>query len=138
MTKFYRGGCACGAVRYETTSKPIFENHCQCRDCQKQSGTGHASYLTFASRTDMIMTGETSSWRVPSDSGNEKTYAFCPTCGTPVYLSSVAMPDFIAVSATSLDDPSQFNPQVVTYVASGHQWDTLDPSLPKFEGMPHG
>ncbi|PLP58407.1 aldehyde-activating protein [Mesorhizobium loti] len=138
MTKIYRGGCACGAIRYETKREPIFENHCQCRDCQKQSGTGHASYLTFASRADMTMAGETNSWRVASDSGNEKIYAFCPTCGTPVYLSSVAMPDFIAVSAASLDDPGQFKPQVVTYVARGHGWDTLDPALPTFEGMPHG
>lgn len=47
MTKTYAGGCACGAIRYETSSEPIFENHCQCRDCQKRSGTGHGSYLTF-------------------------------------------------------------------------------------------
>lgn len=42
-TKTYEGGCACGTIRYETTSEPIFENHCQCTDCQKRSGTGHGS-----------------------------------------------------------------------------------------------
>ena len=52
MTKTYTGGCACGAIRYETSSEPIFENHCQCRDCQKRSGTGHGSYLTFPQRRD--------------------------------------------------------------------------------------
>jgi hypothetical protein len=25
---------------------------------------------------------------------------------------------------------------VVTYAARGHDWDRLDPDLPKFEGMP--
>ena len=34
MTKRYSGGCACGAIRYETGSEPIVEIHCQCRDCQ--------------------------------------------------------------------------------------------------------
>ena len=43
-----------------------------------------------------------------------------PTCGTPVYLTFVAMPELIAVHATSLDDPSQFNPQLVTYGIRGH------------------
>ena len=43
----YTGGCACGAIRYEISAEPIFMNHCQCRDCQRESGTGHGSYLTF-------------------------------------------------------------------------------------------
>jgi hypothetical protein len=48
------------------------------------------------------------------------------------------MPELIAVNATSLDDPGQFNPQVVTYTIRGHAWDTIDSSLQKFERMPPG
>jgi hypothetical protein len=138
MTKPYIGGCACGAIRYETSSKPIVESHCQCRDCQKRSGTGHGSYLVFSRRADMSITGEAKNWRVAGDSGNEKDHAFCPTCGTPVYLTFVAMPELIAVHATSLDDPSQFNPQLVTYGIRGHAWDAMDSSLQTFERMPPG
>ena len=136
MTRLYAGGCACGEIRYEMRSDPIFENHCQCRDCQRRSGTGHASYLTFRRRADLRTVGETNKWRVAGDSGNEKVHAFCPTCGTPVYLTSVAMPDLIAVHAASLDDPGQFNPQVVTYGSCGHAWDRMDSSLQIFERMP--
>jgi hypothetical protein len=107
MTRHYSGGCACGAIRYETKAEPIVENHCQCRDC-----------------------------RVRGDSGNEKLYAFCPTCGTPAYLTFAAMPELVAIHATSLDDPAMFNPQMVTYAIRGHAWDTMDPALPKFERMP--
>jgi hypothetical protein len=136
MSQAYTGGCACGALRYETSSEPIFQNDCQCRDCQKRSGTGHGSYLTFPKRAEVTMTGEASAWRVAGDSGNEKVHAFCPTCGAPVYLTFVAMPDLIAFHATSLDDPSQFSPQAVTYAIRGYSWDHLDPALPKFEKMP--
>ena len=136
MTTQYCGGCACGAIRYETTSTPIFQNHCQCRDCQKRSGTGHGSYLTFAQRADMTITGDAKIWRVAGDSGNDKLHAFCPNCGTPVYLTFAAMPDLIAVTATSLDYPGQFNPQVVTYAISGHVWDRMDPALQTFDRMP--
>ena len=90
MTKSYIGGCACGAIRYETSSKPIVESHCQCRDCQQRSGTGHGSYLVFSRRADMNISGEAKNWRVAGGSGNEKVHAFCPTCGTPVYLTSVS------------------------------------------------
>ncbi|MEO8040439.1 MAG: GFA family protein [Betaproteobacteria bacterium] len=136
--KPYTGGCACGAIRYETRSPPIFENHCQCRDCQKRSGTGHGSYLTFAQRAELAVSGEAKTWRVAGDSGNEKSHAFCPTCGSPVYLTFAAMPELIAVHATSLDDPGQFNPQVVTYCIRGHEWDTMDPSLRMFDRMVPG
>lgn len=70
------------------------------------------------------------------DSGNEKIHAFCPNCGTPVYLTFVAMPALIAITATSLDDPGRFHPQALTYAVRGHAWDTIDPTLKAFERMP--
>ena len=136
MAAPWSGGCACGAVRYETTAEPVFQNHCQCLDCQKRSGGGHGSWLTFPGRAAMTITGEANRWRVAAENGNEKTHAFCPTCGTPVCLTFSFMPDMIAVPAASLDDPGRFRPQAVTYAVRGHGWDTLDPALPKFERMP--
>lgn len=136
MTKAYTGGCACGAIRYETMREPIFANHCQCGDCQKRSGTGHGSYLTFPQRADVTIVGEAKSWRVAGESGNEKIHAFCPTCGTPVYLTFAAMPELIVVHAASLDDPGRFDPQAVTYSVGGHRWDKMDPALQAFERMP--
>lgn len=138
MSQTYTGGCACGAIRYETSGEPIFQNHCQCVDCQKRSGTGHGSYLTFAGRSGVRMSGETKTWRIVADSGNDKDHAFCPTCGSPVYLTFVAMPDLIAFHAASLDEPWRFSPQALTYAGRGHGWDTIDPSLPAFERMPNG
>ena len=41
MSKAFTGGCACGAIRYEITAEPIGMNDCQCRQCQRKSGTGH-------------------------------------------------------------------------------------------------
>lgn len=138
MTQPYTGGCACGAIRYATPHTPIFQNHCQCRDCQLRSGTGHGSYLTFPARDDMSITGEASEWEVAADSGNVKIHCFCPACGAPVFLRFAAMPDLIAVHAASLDQPERFAPQALTYRARGWAWDAMDPSLPAFERMPPG
>ena len=136
MSRPWTGGCACGAVRYETPAESLFQNHCQCLDCQKRSGAGHGSWLTFPRRAEMVITGEARTWPVVADNGNEKTHAFCPTCGTPVHLTFSFMPDMVAVPAASLDDPGRFSPQAVTYAVRGHRWDTLDPALSKFERMP--
>lgn len=135
MSKAYTGGCACGTIRFEIEGEPFFQNHCQCLDCQKKSGTGHGSYLTFP-RQSVKQTGKATLWNMQGDSGNTKTRAFCPTCGSPVYMTFSAMPDIFTVHATSLDEPGRFNPQVVTYTSRGHSWDTLDPALAKFAKMP--
>jgi hypothetical protein len=138
MNTSYSGECACGAIRYEAKAQPVFESHCQCGHCQKRSGTGHGSYLTFASRADVKITGTATDWRVAGDSGNEKIHSFCPVCGTPVYLTFAAMPDLIAVHAASLDDPGRFKPAVVTYTSRSLAWDTMDTALQKFDTMPPG
>ena len=70
------------------------------------------------------------------DSGAEKLHAFCPVCGTPVYLTFVAMPELFTVTAASLDDPGLFAPQALTYAIGGQPWDRIDPALPAFERMP--
>jgi hypothetical protein len=84
----------------------------------------------------MTITGEATHWEVAGDSGNVKVHAFCPVCGTPVYLRFVAMPDLIAVHAASLDEPGRFVPQALTYRVRGPAWDTIDSSLPAFDRMP--
>jgi hypothetical protein len=135
MSDAYTGGCACGAIRYEIPAEPVFMNDCQCRDCTHESGTGHQSHLTFP-RASVKLAGEARHWDMVAESGNVKTRAFCPACGSPVYLTFAAMPEFLAVRAASLDDPGRYKPQVVTYGVSGYAWDHLDPALPKFERMP--
>lgn len=137
MDKPYTGGCACGAIRYSIAGEPLFSNHCQCRDCQRESGSGHGSYATFA-RTGVTVTGEARTWDMVGDSGNVKTRAFCPECGLPVYMTFAAMPDIFTIRAASLDEPVRYKPQVVTYAARAYDWDHVDSSLTKFETMPPG
>jgi hypothetical protein len=135
MTEPYTGGCACGAIRYAITAAPIAMNDCQCRQCQHDSGTGHASHLTFPSDA-VAMEGEASRWEMVGDGGTRKSRAFCPTCGSPVYMTFPDLPQFFLVRAGSLDDPSRYQPQLVTWTATGHAWDKIEPGIPTFEKMP--
>ena len=136
MSEVYTGGCACGAIHYEISDEPMFMNDCQCLDCQGRSGTGHGSYLTFPDKRKVKLEGKARQWDIVGDSGNVKTHAFCPTCGSPVYLTFAGMSDFFTIHAASLDDPSRYKPQAVTYAVRGYAWDHLDPALPKFDKMP--
>jgi hypothetical protein len=131
----FEGGCACGAVRYTVSAAPIMSGHCQCRDCQRASGTGHSSHV-MVPLDAVAVRGEVRFWESRADSGNLIGRGFCPHCGTPLFSRNAAMPQAFFLRPASLDNPAQFTPQMVVYTARGHAWDTLDPALPRFDLMP--
>jgi len=135
MARILKGGCSCGAIRYEVTADPMMTGLCQCINCQKDSGTGHATLMMFP-KAAIKMTGAAKEHQRKADSGSTVTRGFCPNCGSPVYGKTSGMPDGMAIHAGSLDDPGEFSPQFVVYAKRGHAWDKLDPALPKFEAMP--
>lgn len=135
MTTPYTGGCACGAIRYEIAGEPAAMNLCQCRTCQRESGTGHGAHLTFAGAA-VALTGTATLWETTGVDGTRKQRGFCPTCGAPVFITLPDMPQIFIASAASLDDPSRYRPEVVYWTASGHRWDTLDPALTRFDRLP--
>ncbi|MBZ6079193.1 GFA family protein [Microvirga puerhi] len=135
MSEPYTGGCACGALRYKISAEPVMMGDCQCRQCQRESGTGHGSHLTFP-RAAVEIEGEAAHWNLVSDNGTVKTRAFCPTCGSPIAMTFPDMPDYFVVRAGSLDDPSRYKPQMVFWSAASQPWDHIDPNLPKFDKMP--
>jgi len=122
------GGCACGAIRYETQSEPEFSIICQCRQCQRISGAGHAaSFAVMADAT--TLNGEVQSYETTADDGNTVNSGFCNNCGSPVLKTTSGYPQYIFFHAATLDNPSSFEPQMVVYSESGQSWDHVDPSL---------
>ena len=47
MSDSHKGGCFCGAVRYETVGKPVRVSLCHCRYCQLRTGTALVSVFTL-------------------------------------------------------------------------------------------
>ena len=132
--KPYTGGCCCGAVRYELTAEPLRGFQCQCRDCQRDTGSGHASVLVFP-RAGLRITGPVAEISRTADAGADKLKGFCSACGSPLYNKPVTKPDMIGINVGCLDDPSGFKPEVVMFASGGHAWDHLDPALPRLPAM---
>jgi hypothetical protein len=135
MATPYTGGCACGAIRYEISGEPAMAGHCQCRDCQRATGSGHESLLIFPEASAKI-TGTPKMFGFKADSGNSVGRGICEKCGSPVISRSSGFAGMVMVTASSLDDPSRFSPQFVLYTSSGQPWDHMDPKLQKFAKMP--
>jgi hypothetical protein len=80
--------------------------------------------------------GEASSWQTVGKGGIVKQRGFCPTCGSAVYMTFADMPEVFIVTPASLDDPSRYQPQLVSWTAAGYAREHLDPAVLKFEKMP--
>ena len=62
--------------------------------------------------------------------------AFCPKCGSPLFLRNPAREGGVVLYAGSLDDPSIYEPSRDIYTSSAQPWDVMHPHLPKFDRMP--
>ena len=129
MSVKLKGGCLCGSVRYEADIEPQFSIQCCCRQCQKITGTGHASQFALP-KMQVTFTGEPKIYRMSADSGNVVSSAFCSNCGNPMFKASSGYPDTLFFHAATLDDPSLFQPQAVVWSKGKQPWDYLDPNLP--------
>jgi hypothetical protein len=132
----FSGGCACGAIRYESTAEPVVILHCHCRDCQRSSGGPFSSFVVVPSATFKLLQGSPRFHASPSEMGGQTHRGFCPDCGSPVVTKPDMIPHLVAIRTASLDDPSGFNPQVEVWTCDAQPWDTLNPALPKFEKYP--
>ena len=135
MSTPFTGGCACGAVRYQVSGEPFAMLDCQCRQCQHDSGTGHASHIAFRN-ADVTVSGKASFWISVGDGGTVKRRAFCPTCGASVYMTFPERPEQFSIAAASLDEPELYSPQFTLWTDAGQPWDRPDPALPHFARMP--
>ncbi len=132
---FATGSCRCGANHFVIHNAPVLMAQCHCTDCQKASGTGHMS-LAFFKEQDLDFSGEPTAYTVTTDSGNEKTYHFCTTCGSRLYGTNTGRPGMVVVPVGCLEDTSWFKPGAVVYTRDRPPWDITTDQVPNFETMP--
>ncbi len=129
------GSCLCGAVKYEANAEPVFSGHCHCTDCQKESGTGHATVVAVPDAAVKV-TGPTSTFTKTASSNQPNERTFCSNCGSTVFSRPKALAGMTLLRAGTLDDPSQITPGMSVYAKRAHAWDPPNANIPKFAEMP--
>ncbi|PKA42394.1 GFA family protein [Rhizobium sullae] len=101
MTKEYTGGCACGAVRFRSTSKPGPVVGCHCSQCRRQTGLYFAS--SDVSLDGLTIEGENSVRWYQSSEAAER--GFCANCGSALFWQRKGSPG-VSIMAGAFDQPS--------------------------------
>lgn len=103
----HEGGCLCGNIRYRVHGEPIRALVCQCRFCQRVTGSTSYAESLFPVDAVTFSNGQIIQYdHLSQGSGKIVHVQFCPKCGTTVGLTFDRWPAFRALSRGTFDDPN--------------------------------
>ncbi len=129
----HKASCQCGALTVLAVSDPEFVIVCNCKACQKRTGSpfGEAGYFK---QDTLTISGPVTQWSRKAESGRDVTTHFCPTCGTTLYWTLEMRPGMMGVAAGGFDTDLP-TPIRAIWTDKKHGWVTFPEN---WETYPHG
>ena len=122
-----RGGCFCGAIRYEATGTPYNETLCHCSICRRTSGAPLVAWFSVRPGDFRFTQGNP----VAFQSTPRAVRRFCGGCGTQLTFESRDTPGDVDITTASLDQPNPVPPKDHTRTSSRLSWLELADGLPE-------
>jgi hypothetical protein len=118
----YRGGCHCGAVRFEVEApERLLVQDCNCSLCAM---TGFLHLIVPKSKFRLVK-GEENITTYTFNTGVAK-HTFCRTCGIKSFYVPRSNPDGIDVNVRCLDEPPR---EMTIEPFDGRDWERHGPEL---------
>ena len=126
-----RGGCVCGAARYEMATAALFVHCCHCTWCQRESGAAFALNAMIESDRVTLTAGTVQGVRTPSNSGKGQTVFRCPHCQVALWSHYAGAGDAVKfLRVGTLDEPFRPAPDIHIFTSTKQTWVLLDPATP--------
>jgi hypothetical protein len=130
-----KGGCLCGAVRYESSAEPQTTRMCYCRVCQ-YFACGNATVNVLFPAAAVTFSGTRKDYVSIADSGTEMHRTFCPECGVHITSAAATRPELVFIRVGTLDDPNLAAPSAAIWTDSAPRWACIDPALQQVAKQP--
>ena len=117
MRRWRKGGCHCGAVRFEVETEDRVEvESCNCSICRK---TGFLHLIVPASRFRLVSGAD----RLTEYTFNTHTakHRFCAVCGVKSFYVPRSNPDGFSVNLRCLDDGDRPEAEIAAF--DGRNWE---------------
>ena len=99
------GSCECGGIRFSVTSRtPYPYRICYCRRCRKAAGAVGAAVNIVADADTLDLSGDLSPTRY-EHAAEPVIMAFCPRCGSALFLEILGWPQWVYPFASAIDTP---------------------------------
>jgi hypothetical protein len=127
-----RGGCLCGAVRFELRGQLTSVTYCHCSMCRKWHG--HIGAYAAVDLADLAFVDERGlKWYRSSP---EVRRGFCGECGSSLFFEEQGRPK-MAFCAGTLDEPTGLKSKAHIFVASkGDYYGLVDDGLMRLDAGP--
>lgn len=130
MTK-HHAQCQCGQLTVDADIDPDFVIACNCKACQKRTGSPFGTGMYFP-KDGLTINGRHSAWARTADSGRELETHFCPDCGTSLFWTLELRPDHMGVAYGCFDTPVP-TPTRVVWAEEQHDWVRFPESFEVFQ-----
>ena len=111
--------CSCGQLRAVVEGDPARVSICHCLACQRRTGSVFGAQARFA-REHVRIEGRYTDYVRISDDGGERTFHFCPECGSTVFYG--IDPSMVAIPVGAFADPSFPEPTFSVWEERRHAW----------------
>lgn len=119
-----RGGCQCGAIRYEITKQPMTLYCCHCTSCQQQSSSAFGMSMLVERDGFRYLKGAPTAFEIETNSKTAKMGLFCNECGTRIAHDTKGKPA-LSLKASTLDARAKLRPVGHIWVRSAQDWVTF-------------
>lgn len=127
-----KGGCYCGALRYDVTEKPVVKGQCHCRACQHYTGGSVNYFMAVPSEAFVVTSGDPRLFK-RSDRDKPVSRYFCPICGVQVYNTRPGL-DMTIFRVGTLDEPELFGgPRIAIYLREKQAYHHVPEGVACFE-----
>jgi hypothetical protein len=126
-----RGGCGCGAVRFEIRAPLYSARYCHCHRCQQRTGAAASAGARIGRADFEVLSGVDliRYWEPPG--GMPKAY--CGECGGHLFAGSLDA-EFLAIRLGAVDGDPGIRPECRQWVSSAAPWEPIpDDGLPRYE-----
>lgn len=129
-----KGGCYCGALRYES-GDPLAKVQCSCRECQYFT-SGSPNVVAGVPEDDFRYTkGEPK--KISNRGGMKAHREFCAECGTHVLTRGEGLNGMAMLKVGTLDNPEAFGgPEMAVYTSEAYPWHAMPEGCMQFEKFP--
>lgn len=123
-----RGGCLCGAIRFEVNGPSNWCAHCHCTICQQAHGAAFVTWVGVPRKNVNLAKGEDQLKWHPSSESAER--GFCTECGSTLFFRGREWPGELHIVRANFEGEIDRKPQANAYFNTHVNWAPQDRSLP--------